>query len=349
MLSTSKDRSVCNGTEAVQLALAACQRSNWNCWAFVETLAAAYAEVGDFERAVGWQQACLEIVPADNRHDSELVLRQFRSAQPYVDEGKPVAAGVQPDGRRIQRHDYGDQCWWCGSPANSQEHRYKKADITRLFGKGPYKGDEALARYVQGEERTVQGPNSKELMFQAKLCQKCNNERSQPFDRAYDQFIAHFEANAASILASRQIRFSEIFGASWREGRENVLRYYVKHIGCRLAEAGVLVDPRVTNHLDGKGPLCCIEMDFEIREDIVAMEAKLRDDQLAEGGVWVGDGMADHHPASNTYSRFYSHVGYRWLRVNYEYDESFTSQFNVEPTDLLLLGTGCSVDPPSFS
>jgi hypothetical protein len=109
-----------------------------------------------------------------------------------------------------------------------------------------------------------------------------------------------------------------------------------------------LVDSRVTNYLDGQGPLCFIEINFEIREDIVAMEAKLLADRLLEGGVWIGDGKADHHPSSNTFSRFYSHVGYRWLRANYEYDDTFTSQFNVNPPDVLVLGTGYSVDPATI-
>jgi hypothetical protein len=59
-----------------------------------------------------------------------------------------------------------------------------------LFEKGPYKGDEALSRCVEGKELTVQGPSSKELMFRANLCQKCNNERSQRFNKAYGQFIS---------------------------------------------------------------------------------------------------------------------------------------------------------------
>lgn len=127
----------------------------------------------------------------------------------------------------------------------------------------------------------------------------------------------------------------------------NVVRYYVKHIGCRLAESGILVDPRVKAYLDGTRPLVCVEMEFEIREDIVAMEAKLVAEQLTEGGAWIGDGMADQHQSSNTFSRFYSHVGYRWLRMNYQYDDSFRGIFNANPSDVLVLGTGHNLDPAS--
>jgi hypothetical protein len=248
----------------------------------------------------------------------------------------------------IQRHSYGQECWWCGSPADSQEHKYKKTDITRLFGKGQYTDQDALSRVVDGEEVPVRGPKSKELMFKANLCQKCNNERSQPFDRAYDKFIAYLEANSTSIVANRQIQFSNIFGSGWQEGRENVIRYYVKHIGCRLAEANVLVDSRVKDYLDGNGPLRCIEMNYEVREDIVAMEANLLADEIGEGSVWIGEGVADNDPSSNTLSRFNSHVGYRWLRANYEYDDTFVGDFNAKPADVLVLGAGYSVDPATI-
>jgi hypothetical protein len=97
MLATSKERSVRNGKEAVKYATEACEKSNWSCWAFLGTLAAAYAEAGDFERAVGWQQASLELVPEEHRLDQELMLKHFKRHQAYVDEGQPVAAGGSGD------------------------------------------------------------------------------------------------------------------------------------------------------------------------------------------------------------------------------------------------------------
>lgn len=93
MLSTNKDRSVCDGSLAVTFSLQACEKSDWNCWAFLGTLAAAYAAAGDFSKAVGWQEAMLPLVPKAHRLDAELELRRFQLGQVHIDEGQPPAAG----------------------------------------------------------------------------------------------------------------------------------------------------------------------------------------------------------------------------------------------------------------
>lgn len=203
-------------------------------------------------------------------------------------------------------------------------------------------------RHVNNIEQSVQGPNSKALMFEANLCQKCNNERSQPFDRSYDKFIGHIHYNSTGIITAKQLRFSNIFQTDWLQHRENVIRYYVKHICCRLAEANIFVDQRVISYLNGDNNISCIELEFQIREDIVAMEAILSASQFSEGSVWLGSGMTNHHPSTNTFSKFHSHVGYRWLRVNYVFDDMLIGEFNKNPTDLLVFESGNSIAPSTI-
>ena len=60
ILATADDAAFRNGPEAVRLAVAACELSNWKNPGYFDTLAAAYARVGDFDKAVRWQERTLE-------------------------------------------------------------------------------------------------------------------------------------------------------------------------------------------------------------------------------------------------------------------------------------------------
>jgi tetratricopeptide (TPR) repeat protein len=74
-----------DGRRAVELATKACERSQWNEGLYLEVLAAAYAEVGDFEKAVARQERAVELIRRQNGRVqlSEKLLALFRDGKPY--------------------------------------------------------------------------------------------------------------------------------------------------------------------------------------------------------------------------------------------------------------------------
>ncbi len=154
----------------------------------------------------------------------------------------------------INSKQYNGRCWWCGKKADSREHKYKKTDIIREFGKGPFQKE--LLRISGsriGNGKYVQGPNSNHLKYSSIICSSCNNDNSQQFDFSYTRLMDFLKANEEVIFQTRAFDLFEIFGENWKDEAENVIKYLIKHIGCRLAESNIEVSRDIVNYLNGKG------------------------------------------------------------------------------------------------
>ncbi|HEV3341491.1 MAG TPA: tetratricopeptide repeat protein [Pirellulales bacterium] len=97
---TSTDERYLNGPWAVQLATEACEKTGWKRADFIDTLAAAYAETGDFEEAIKWQTKALELATNSQfKAAAEERLALYRDNKPCREEvpGR-LARGKQTDG-----------------------------------------------------------------------------------------------------------------------------------------------------------------------------------------------------------------------------------------------------------
>ena len=83
LLATAMAPSFRNGKKAVELALKACELSDWKNPGYLDTLAAAYARVGDFGNAVKWQEKALESPELANNTEAQQRLNFYRERKPW--------------------------------------------------------------------------------------------------------------------------------------------------------------------------------------------------------------------------------------------------------------------------
>ena len=84
LFATCRNPSVRSGRQAVVDAKRACDLTHWNNPDFVDTLAAAYAEVGDFDAAVRYQEKAISLSHGpDIESDPRSRLRMYQQHQPF--------------------------------------------------------------------------------------------------------------------------------------------------------------------------------------------------------------------------------------------------------------------------
>jgi len=235
-------------------------------------------------------------------------------------------------------------CWICGAEADSAEHRLKKSDLVRAHGCGPYKGPTALSHVRSGKETLVQGPRSKTVKYSPSLCQHCNSTRTQPFDRAYDQFIDWImQGNEGIVLHRRFIDFAEIYGSDWESKQFDLYKYFAKSFGCRLVDAGADI-PMDVVELIGKDKFhTALRLTVAVNEDILLMPSKYRD-----GFIGKGDLLAWAPPqAPDVADGFTWNEHVSWLTICYCYnrfpDGSYGSTW-VADSQFLYLGSFAPLD-----
>ena len=83
-LATCPDGQFRNGTKAMEKAKAACESGDWKVWYHVETVAAAAAELGQFDEAVKYAKKAKELALTDSdKSKCDKILSLFERKKPY--------------------------------------------------------------------------------------------------------------------------------------------------------------------------------------------------------------------------------------------------------------------------
>ncbi|MGZ3493266.1 MAG: tetratricopeptide repeat protein [Thermodesulfobacteriota bacterium] len=83
ILAAAKEPGIRNGEKAVEHALKACELSNWRNPNYLDTLAAAYARVGDFSKAIKWQEKALEYPDSAKIKEPQQRLNLYRQRKTW--------------------------------------------------------------------------------------------------------------------------------------------------------------------------------------------------------------------------------------------------------------------------
>ncbi|MEM9352602.1 MAG: tetratricopeptide repeat protein [Planctomycetota bacterium] len=96
VLSTSPDEEVRDGKRSIELATKACMLTEYKKPHILSTLAAAYAESGDFETAVKWSSQAVEM--DDPEHSGQLAeeLESYKQGTPWRERQTPQADAEEP-------------------------------------------------------------------------------------------------------------------------------------------------------------------------------------------------------------------------------------------------------------
>lgn len=241
------------------------------------------------------------------------------------------------------------KCWWRGAAATSGEHKFKRSDLTRAFGNGTWRGPTMIA-HVADRVLSPQSSRAKGLKFEKSLCHSCNTARSQTFDRAYDTFADHIRGSGDQVLGTGILDWTDVYGGEWQDGVQLLTRYWVKHIGCRLAQVGAAISPVLIEFLDGVADLKHVQMGLEIREDIVVLMSHLAGTHgESEHSLWLGPATGHVDRATGRIVQVSSHAGINWLRVWYEYDLAEPRGSVDYGTAQVALPRAWSIDPDTVA
>lgn len=88
LYATCPDEKYRNGQKAVEFGTKACELTHWKQGWSIDTLAAAYAEIGDFKKATEWQTKLANLAPETQKPEFQARLDLYKLRKPYREQPK---------------------------------------------------------------------------------------------------------------------------------------------------------------------------------------------------------------------------------------------------------------------
>lgn len=241
------------------------------------------------------------------------------------------------DGFRVSATD---RCWWCGDVATTEEHRIKASTLRRVARAEdgvtkPSNVFKMSSDYQSSLQTLKKGP---QVRWRRNMCARCNNSRSQPFDRAYDAFevflVSHFDVMADAT----RFDWKDVYGKDWRSGSKDLARYFAKQLGCMLATYDLPVPDDIRRFLNGAARCPSVRFELAINPRVVRF-------MRAEGAgtdmsTFIGLLEAPAYRTGESFSGIdYSyHIGYLNFLVHWREGRAFSSWFDHRRCKLSRLG-----------
>ena len=132
------------------------------------------------------------------------------------------------------------KCWICGDDARTSEHLIKATDMRAIFGH--VRQDRPLYRRSASQRNVrVKGINAEIMKSDALLCSRCNNERTQPYDRAWGT-LSEILRSKPRIRGGDRIDIGKMFPGAVHKSMLQVHLYFVKLFGCLVVENSIPLD-----------------------------------------------------------------------------------------------------------
>lgn len=132
-------------------------------------------------------------------------------------------------------------CWICGAPANSGEHKIKQSDLRSVLRK-PSQAHPVYYHDKSTKNRPLGGYDRKFLKSSTFLCAKCNNEVTQPYDRAWETLSEALRTLKPPLKPGDLVRVNRIFPHETREKMRFVQLFFTKLSGCHLMAGNLKFD-----------------------------------------------------------------------------------------------------------